>query len=307
MVSVSDYLIVDFDVDYHVGHIDFVGDVEIHGDVLDDLHIKSGKSIVVTGHVGDCCLEALTDITLGGMSGHQHGTIRCGGIFRARYINGVSLDALDNIFIANEIIDSQVQTAKALSCPAARVIGGCCTALKGIDVGEVGSESNIPTKLVVGHSFIALKLIKVLHQKILRSMDRLKKIIPQTKAYLKNPEKIEKLTETRKKEILSLIDEERKLVSLKLKSEELLKQETLNVTAGANPIISASQGIWQGVKISFGITTEVIKDDLYYPLSIIEDMDTGHFKLIKHTSISKSVDAIRNKKKKRIRSGRSRR
>ena len=295
IISVEEKLIIADDIDFIVGHIDFIGDVEIHGDVVDDLHIRSEKSIVVTGHVGECQLDAKGDITIGGMSGHGNGTVRCGGTFKARYINGVNLDALGDVVVTNEIIDSNVQTSSSIYCPAGRVIGGCYTALKGIEVGEIGSESNIPTKLIVGHSFIVHKHIKILQNKIMNYIKRLKAIAPKTKLYINSPDKLDALPNAQKDMIISLIAEEKKLLTLKLKTEERLKQEIKNVTTGANPIISANKGIWEGVKISFGITTETIRNDIYHPTSIIEDMITGHFKLISIVPISTKIEKLRTK------------
>jgi len=126
-ISVEEKLVIADDVDFIVGHIDFVGSVEIHGDVMDELRVKAGKDIVVTGHTGECTLEAVGNITIEGMTGHEHGVIRCGGQLKARYLDGVCVECLGEILVANEIIDSNVNTAKALRCPSGRIIGGTVT------------------------------------------------------------------------------------------------------------------------------------------------------------------------------------
>ena len=292
IISVDEKLVISDDIDFIVGHIDFIGTIEIHGDILDDLHIKSDKNIIISGHVGNCQIEARGDVSISGMSGHGNGSIRCGGVFRARYLDGVNIDALGDIIVANEIIDSQINTAGALRCPAARIIGGCCTVLSGIDVGELGSEGNIPTKIIVGRSFIAHKLVSILNHKILRSIQRHTKISPLIRPFIHSPEKIQQLEEKQQSVIKNLISEEQKLLLLRKKCEALLKSENKKARKGANPIISVGQGIWQGVQISFGITTETIKDVIDHPTSIINDNVTGHYKLIRHQSIKQNIKSI---------------
>jgi uncharacterized protein (DUF342 family) len=299
ILSVENKLIINDDIDFIIGHIDFIGDLEIFGDVLDDLKVSAGGSILIHGHVARSVLEGRGDIEINGMTGKGEGHVKCGGVFKARYLNGVNVEALGDVIIVNEILNSKIQTTGAIKCPAAHIIGGDYLALKGVEAREIGSEVNVSTRLTVGRSHIILKRINMLQSEMIRIIKRLKKVTKKIKPFKNNKQLVERLEAREKMETLDMLKEEVALINLKERIEHLMNEANEKLVEDANPLISVTGGIKEGVKVSFGITIETIRYEVTKPTTIIEDVVTGRIKMVKYVPVTTDISTLRRRKKKR--------
>ncbi|MDY0191248.1 MAG: FapA family protein [Desulfuromonas sp.] len=153
VLSVSEDYIVHGDVDLEVGNISFPGYTNIRGDVLDHFDIYAQKGITVAGAVGSCHLTTDGDVTIGSMSGLDDGLIRCAGNLKANYLNGITVECMGSVTVANEIRNCTIKSADVIMVKNGVISGGECVALNGIEAKDIGAEAGVITKLCSGVYF----------------------------------------------------------------------------------------------------------------------------------------------------------
>ncbi|MBI5419049.1 MAG: DUF342 domain-containing protein [Deltaproteobacteria bacterium] len=149
-VSVESGFVVNGDVDYEIGNIDFAGFVDVRGDVLDGFKISSTKGIKVSGNAGNCQIRSGGNITIGGMSGQGKGAIVCTGNLFARFLNEVVVECGGNVTVESEIRNSRIRSGACIIVPKGVISGGECIALSGIEAGTLGSPIGVRTVLASG-------------------------------------------------------------------------------------------------------------------------------------------------------------
>lgn len=151
---VSQEFAVHADVDFSVGDIIFNGAVSVTGDVLDEFDIHASKGIQVGGTVGACTLESQGDIKLTGVNGKNTGRISTAGSLHAHYLNGVTVEAMGNVVVNNEIRNSTIKAGGKILCSNGVISGGLCMALEGIDARIIGAQDGrAVTRITAGVYF----------------------------------------------------------------------------------------------------------------------------------------------------------
>ncbi len=149
-LAVSEEYLVEGDLDLETGHIDFIGYVEVRGDVPDGFRIKARHGVKVTGIVGACDIESGGDVELRGMAGKGTGKIICQGNLVAHFLNDVEVDCAGDVLVQNEIRNSFIKALGVVSLPKGMITGGDCIALGGIEANKVGAPSGLRTELEAG-------------------------------------------------------------------------------------------------------------------------------------------------------------
>jgi len=154
VISILPVYEVKGDVGPQTGNIKNIGDVVVHGNVLDGYTVKAGGNIEVAGTVGASTLEATGDITIKlGVNGHKKGSIVSkNGNFFSKYIQETGINITGDVFVTEYILNSQVSTNGSilLNGKKARIVGGKCTALKEITAKDFGSAAGVTTIVAVG-------------------------------------------------------------------------------------------------------------------------------------------------------------
>lgn len=159
-VSVRRMYLVDGDVDFNTGNVDFIGDVLIRGDVADGFSIRSGGDITVTGSVGVAQLEAKGSIEVGlGVVGKNRGTVRCDGNLLCSFLQETSVRCGGNLVAAAQILHSDVRVSGTVEVITAKgiIVGGTVLGGHGIQVKTLGSEYETKTEVEVGSDWRALE------------------------------------------------------------------------------------------------------------------------------------------------------
>jgi uncharacterized protein (DUF342 family) len=146
-VSIRNTLHVSGNLDYEMGHIDFIGGVKVGGDVQKGFHIKARGDIEILGSVlGENQLTSDASITIRGF--HQGGD---GSIVRARNNYSVSIaqnvtaDVGGSITIEKESRDCAFRASVAVVAPHASVIGGTIWCVKGFEGRVLGNIAGVQT------------------------------------------------------------------------------------------------------------------------------------------------------------------
>ena len=133
------------DVDLSTGNMNFPGTVIIHGNVTDGFEVISEENIVVNGLISGAKIRAKGYVKCaGGIQGKGKAEIVAGSFVAATFVNAANIVAEGDIVITKDILHSNVSCLGELRLGGS-IIGGITTAFKGIECGELGSETGVKT------------------------------------------------------------------------------------------------------------------------------------------------------------------
>lgn len=149
---VSHDLRVDGNVDRLYGNIDFIGDVEIKGDVVANMTIKASGFLTVEGHVESAHLIAGKGVILkNGMQGSGTGLIECQGDVEGKYFEQTTIRCLGDLH-ANAILSCDIKTGGSVNVEGTlgALVGGKTQAGTFVQAAYIGNMGNVKTEIVVG-------------------------------------------------------------------------------------------------------------------------------------------------------------
>lgn len=274
ILSVSEDYIIHGDVDLTVGNINFPGRTQVSGDVLDSFDILSIKGIEVTGAVGACHLVSEGDITIGSMSGHNDGLIRCGGNLKANYLNGVTVECLGSVTVSNEIRNCIIKSAGAIMVKNGAISGGECTALNGIEVKDVGAEAGVTTRLRSGIYFPEEDQLQMLKSQQ-KSITIQNQFIKRSMGPLSKQSQQDDTSTGALKKRLEILQERQELLKVMQKEVKEQLNSFIFEEHEGNAKINVHHRLKEKVVISLDAVTEEGRLEHHGPLSVVADATNG--------------------------------
>ncbi|KZE65896.1 hypothetical protein AWM68_05820 [Fictibacillus phosphorivorans] len=140
------------DVSLKTGHIDFVGNVHIKGDVPSGFKILAQGDVRIEGVVEAAEIISQGNVVIGGgVLGQGKGLIRCAGNFTSLYISQGTIYAGENIEVAQTIMHSHCEAGQSVRCLNGKgnISGGTCIAGSEISANEIGNETYSKTLLYI--------------------------------------------------------------------------------------------------------------------------------------------------------------
>jgi uncharacterized protein (DUF342 family) len=141
---------VDGDLSLRTGHIDFVGNVHVTGDVPSGFKINAQGDIRIEGLVEAAEIVTPGNIVIGGgVLGQGKGSIRCGGNFTSLYVNQGNIIAGENIEVVQTILYSHCEAGNNIICKNGKgnISGGTSISGNQILANEIGNETNSKTSI----------------------------------------------------------------------------------------------------------------------------------------------------------------
>ncbi len=281
-VSVLETVVINGDVDYETGNIEFNGSVEVTGSVLPGFQIKAKGDISVKNSVEDAYIEAGGDVVIGmGVVGKESVKIVCGGELRTKYLLNASVEAAGDVIIEDSIINSNVFSNNRISVTAktGKITGGEVTALYDVEAKIVGAKTETPTIISVGRNLQIEKELNAIRKEMSLRREEVAEIIRKLKTsfgegVFEDPKKyIAILPPVKKKACLSLLQElnsgNRELKNLQEKSQEVSEKLKLE----REPYIIVYNRIYPGTVLNIKKRTRKI-DREYDNARFFEDLDT---------------------------------
>jgi len=161
-IGVFQHYTVNGDVDYSTGNITIDGTVEVKGWVRSGFSVCASGDILIHGGIEDATVEAGANIDVrGGIIGRRSQAVRAGGGVRARFLESVTVFAKGDVIISDSVIRSDIFARGKVVVTQGRgsIIGGACTAVKGVEANELGADSGAQTRVTVGINETARKYI----------------------------------------------------------------------------------------------------------------------------------------------------
>ena len=143
---------IEGNVDYSTGHINFLGDVHVHGDVCTGFTVRAMGNITVDGVVEAASVEAGGDlIMVKGAQGDNRAVLRAGHSIFAKYLENCCLYAMEDLH-ADCVINCDVYCDGLVEVRSGRgtIIGGSIRAAHEVSAGVLGARSECRTDVVLG-------------------------------------------------------------------------------------------------------------------------------------------------------------
>jgi uncharacterized protein (DUF342 family) len=163
VVSVFENYLVNGDVDFSVGNIDFNGNVTVKGMVLSGFEVKATGDIIVLKGVESAYVKAGRDVKVYGgiIGGGANHLVCCGRNLNANHLQNARIEAQGDVCIANSCVQSSVFCNGKVVLPNRKgaIIGGSVNAFGGVEARTLGTEFGTKTEIIVGKDFLAQKTI----------------------------------------------------------------------------------------------------------------------------------------------------
>lgn len=140
------------DVGITTGHVDYHGDVVIHGGIQPGTVVRTSGSLTVDGICENCVIEAGKDILLRkGVLGGNKTSIRAGGNIHALFFEYCKVQANGYIEVSYAL-DSRMISYDHIYVAGKKgsIIGGYAYGISGIDVNVIGNSTEVKTQVHVG-------------------------------------------------------------------------------------------------------------------------------------------------------------
>ena len=189
---IEEVLDIHGDIDFHVGNIDFPGNVMIQGEVRNGFVVKSGGSLLCLGSIEACQIDCTGDfVTRKGIVGGNKAMLRVGGTMHAKFIEGCSIDSKGSIYVSTSVLNSSVHTGDRLEMGnRSLIVGGTIQAQNGISAFQIGTARGPRTEIYCGIDFgVERKLVWCRDKNIalafkLKDVENKMKASPEAKSLL---------------------------------------------------------------------------------------------------------------------------
>lgn len=186
---------IDGNVDYSTGHINFLGDVHVHGDICTGFTVRAMGNITVDGVVEAASVEAGGDlIMVKGAQGDNRAVLRAGHSIYAKYLENCCVYAMEDLH-ADCVINCDMYCDGLVEVRSGRgtIIGGSIRAGHEVSAGVLGSRSECHTDVVLG----GLPCQEFDHEVLVREIADLEEQLEKTEQQPDSPTKFTRLGKLR--------------------------------------------------------------------------------------------------------------
>ena len=170
-VTLFETVVINGDVNYETGNIEFRGSVIINGSVLPGFSVRAEGDVVIDHAVEDAQVYSGGNVTVKmGVVGKESVKIVSGGTVAAKFLLNAHVEAASDIIIADSIINSDVFANRyvIVTEKQGKIIGGKTTALYHIKAKVAGAVGETGTILSVGRNLFIEKEVYELKKEISR-------------------------------------------------------------------------------------------------------------------------------------------
>jgi len=263
-LCVKEELQVKGDLDFHFGSIDFIGKVNISGDVHQGFLVKARKGIVVDIHVK------------GAIIGSNKTRIVCSGEVKCKRIQEAEIECHGNIVVEKEAIDCKFRCGASLMV-LDRLMGGESFVVCGAESKFFGNEAlkqtflHLCSEIETTAEYSRLLIGIASHDKAIQMVEL------HLGPYALNPERIEVLRDPHKDKMKRLFAKFKEIqksrISLLAHKKKMLEGAISNESLRVN-ILGM---LYPGVEIIAGEHKFSVPEELAGPKSIDYSVETGEF------------------------------
>lgn len=263
-ISINDTIIINGDLKFE--NIDFLGKIEINGDIKDGVKINAVKGLSVSGVVGACEIRSEGDIHLNRVNGKSKCIIKCGGNLFTRFLYDVTVECRNNIKIEVEAVGAVIKSGGSVF--AGTITGGECIAFEYIEAKRAGSPKDVSTLLKTGSNYYQIDRRKMLEKNIKDIDARSSHIDSMLGPYSEDIGKSLTLTDKKQKKVYDLFSERNHLqASREGFVRELEKINALPEKKSDTKVI-IDEILYKGVRLEVNDSQELVSENIKGPITI---------------------------------------
>jgi len=264
LIEIEPAYMVNGNVDYSTGNIDYAGSLLVKGDVKSGFEIKVGGDIDIWGVVEDAKIEAAGRVLLQkGIIGKGSGVVKADGDVILKFIENQNIYSKGNVIVGEEILHSKVYADGKIVVKGKKgfIIGGEVIATEGIEAKNIGNYQHVRTEVSVGISEKMKKKIEEIEFDLKKNEENAENV--KNAIYALASSKLSKNGISNEKE--KLLEKMRRIQSALPKQREELEKEKENVHRELqkykNAEIKVFNKIYPGVKITILDRKYVINEE----------------------------------------------
>ena len=281
-LNVEDTYVVERNIDFRVGNINFVSHVKVRGDVLSDFSIRAGGDLEIHGTVTGAALQVEKDLRMSfGILGQGKSHIQVNGNASVKFLNEAHAEVLGSLEVLREVLNSNIACFGEIHAKDAVVIGGRIVGLKAMHIGTLGSELGLKTQVFLGEDFNTLSRAEQLRENVMDIKERVELLLDQHQSSIskwqfdriKEKLEIKKVDEemVKMKEFGSVMDE---LVQLSQELDELSHEPP----EGREPICHIYNNLYPGTSFFCSGGVLDIKEMHKGPVTIMAEKEKNRKK-----------------------------
>ncbi len=242
-------------VDLTTGNINFVGSVQINGDILEGFKVKAGGNIEVRGNVSAAQVESGGDIIVyKGVIGKGKGKVKARGDIRIKFVENGDINAGNNILIAEAAMHSQLNAGDKIIINGRKglLVGGTTRAGREVEANLIGSSLGTKTIVEVGINPEVKKKISKNEKELQERQNNRLKAIKALNLLNKIKNELGGLPPDKQKMYDKLQKSNQKLEELIEQNQNRLEELQEKVDKMTQGRIKVNKSIFPGVKLVIG-------------------------------------------------------
>lgn len=268
-VSIRDVLDIQGNLDYEMGHIDFIGGVRVAGDVQKGFHIKARGDIEVIGSVlGENHLTSEASITVRGFhQGGQDSIVRARANYTVSIAQTVTAEVGGTITVQREARDCNFRASVSVMAPQATVIGGVIWCVKGFEGKTLGNEMGVRTVVELRNELEVTPEYRRLEENIKRHEAALAALELHIGPYLQNRKRVPLLNPKFKMKMTELINKYDGVAASLQKLQDAMKKIREAKPIEGNSRVNVLGMVHAGVVLNTTVASHQVKESQKGPIS----------------------------------------
>jgi uncharacterized protein (DUF342 family) len=270
-VHVMPVIVINGDVDFSSGNIEFTGNVTVKGSVQPGFSIKAGGDIEVQGSVSGGVIEGRNITIRMGIQGMFRGHLKASQNVYAKFIENSNVSADGDVYVSDVILHSHISAKHKVIVEGRRgmIVGGQITAGEEIRAKVAGTQLAIATELEVGVNPVLREeyhdLCKNIH-KVEASLDQTQKSLQVLRSVNQSS-----LTQERRDLLLKLTKAQFQLAG----QAETMRNRIIQIEADLDQIrqgrIRIAEAVYPGVKIVVGTHVKSVRETIRFVTFYVDD------------------------------------
>lgn len=176
-ITVNPELMIQGDVDFETGNIDFNGNILVKGTIKQGFKVKGIN--LIAQEVEGGLIDLSGDLNVS--AGITNAFIEVKGNVVAKFINHSTIMGFGDLMVQKEIIDSEILLSGTCKNTTGHIIASTIMAKRGIEAGKIGTTSSKSVLIKVGTGDHIETLIRKIDQQIKESLVQVQELKEQIK------------------------------------------------------------------------------------------------------------------------------
>jgi uncharacterized protein (DUF342 family) len=267
--SVRETLHIPGNLDWNMGHIDFVGNVKVMGDVQKGFHIKARGNIDILGSaLGENVFTSQRSISVKDFHhGYERSSVAAQGDYVVGIAHGVCADVGGNIIVGKEARDCLFRAGLGVLATNATFVGGSAWCVKGFEAKILGNDVGVTTVIELRNELEVTKEYRVVSDAIRKHETAVAALELHIGPYLKNRQRVPLLKNpfrAKMSDLLAKYDSVAQSLE-KLREQERMMRESRPVEDEAR--VNVVGEAFAGVVLSAGDARFTLVDRVSGPLT----------------------------------------